>query len=383
MISSPKLNSPKLSYSPKLTSRETTHVNQINVGDFANLRDGSSKQTDGSSTSLNVADYKYQMNKTRFKGASNSVPHYNDKQDNVKKTVAQNDALLAAMSKNRKNRQQNPPIYVSKIEPKSASKSSFLLPTTVPHRNKFMDLLLADDSRPDAHSPGRSTPDSLPRISFGSPIPIQKQSYHDEEEQMTGEISIIVPKLPQLTKTQTQQSLGKISTFSGGSDTQHTEDEPIVIVTNEDGEVNAADTEQDGWESGYSSSSPRLSSLDSRAHALMTPMSSVTAGSVLLEIPNDHRSLTPFSTITNSTYLDHSRPASSFLDVPQFIGGHYDSHDTHRSRYLPECRPPVNKLPAIYSRNDESNDGGSEDHRFDFTPLPLQSVRTSDGEMSD
>ena len=116
-------------------------------------------------------------------------------------------------------------------------------------------------------------------------------------------------------------------------------------------------------------------------------MCSVTAGSVLLEIPSsDHRSLTPFSTITNSTNFDHSRPQSSFLDVPQFIGGgHYDPHDSHnRSRFYPESRPPLNKLPAIYSRNtNDSNDAGSEDHRFDFTPLPLQSIRTSDGELSD
>ena len=211
---SPKLNSPRLSYSPKLNSRETTHVNQINVADFANLREGSSRQqTDSSPANQNVPDYKYQMNKIRFKGASNSVPNYNDKQENIKKTVvAQNDALLSNLSsRNNKNKSRGgkPPIYVSKIEPKTAAaqKSNFLLPTTVPHRNKFMDLLLADTGRSDVSpSTARSSPDSLPRINFGSPTPLQKSSTADEDIP-PGEITIIVPKLPQLSKTETQQSL--------------------------------------------------------------------------------------------------------------------------------------------------------------------------------
>lgn len=404
MISSPKLNSPKLSYSPKLTSRETTHVNQINVGDFANLREGSSRQSDATSANQNVPDFKYQKNKIRFKGASNSVPNYNDKQENIKKTVvAQNDALLTNMSssgsssnRSKKSRAGKPPIYVSKIEPITAQKSpNFLLPTTVPHRNKFMDLLLGDTGRSDIST--RSSPDSLPRINFGSPTPLQKYpSTSTADDYMTGEISIIVPKLPHLNKTQTEQSLTDIDSkfsVSGASADHHTEDEPIVIVTNEDGVNTTHDhngdlTDRDGWESGYSSMSPRLSSLDSRAHAIMTPMSSITAGSVLLELPtSDHRSLTPFSTITNSTNFDHSRPQSSFLDVPQFIGAaagsHFDTHESHNRRFFPESRPPLNKLPAIYSRNTNDSTDCGEDQRFEFTPLPLQSIRTSDGELSD
>lgn len=384
-VSSPKStnSSPKVTYSPKLsTNRETTHVKQINVADFAKLhvQAGKSAETQANSS---VAEHQNRMSKVKFKGASNSVPSYNEKQENIKNTIAQNDALLATVKLPRKRRDHTP-MYVSKIEPKSPQASSFLLPTTVPQRNKFIDMLIGDNQANDLSSSPAS--DTFPRLHYGSPPPPPKR-HSDLDNEIAGEISIPVPRLPhlispraQLQPTVTADDDRKPTRQSTGhtESTQHTDDDPVVIVTNEDGVSITQNYELDreGWDSGFNSTTPRLS-IDSRAHAL-TPMSGLVGGSTTLDIPNDHRSLTPFSTITTSTYLDQSRPQSRFLDVPHFIG---DSHETSPRRFGLESRPSVTKLPAIYSRNDDTE--SMSERNFDFTPLPIQSVRTSDGEMSD
>lgn len=349
VTSSPGNANDKTQHSPKLNhQRETTQVKQINVADFAKLHVHASKPAEVQSTNTNVTDYQQRVNKIRFKGASNSVPNYNEKQENIKKTVAQNDALLTTAKQSIKRKDQGS-IYVSKIEPKSPPQSSFLLPNGSSHRNQFMDYLGGSDT--------------FPRISYGSPTPLNNVS----EDESLGDITIMVPKLPHLDCHRSlSHSSTEVEHKSESPETaQHTEDEPIVIVTNEEGKSK----EHDGWESGYSSITPRLS-VDSRAHAL-TPMSG-------LAIPNEHRSLTPFSMITNSTYLDHSRPQSTFLEVPHLTA---DLHDSGAKKFLIDLRHPVHKLPAIYSRNDDRE--AVDEHRIDFTPLPLQSVRTSDGEISD
>ena len=370
-VTSPIINTRKVSYSPKHSqNRETTHVKQINVADFAKLQVKTVKSPEATPTTANLADYQQRVNKVRFKGASNSVPNYNEKQDNIKKTVAQNDALLASSKQPTTNHKSQNPIHVRKIEPKSPSKAALLLPTTGQYRNQLMEMI-STDNRMDT-----SAPDVFPRMQYGSPTPLHNQ-YNGSDDEMSGEISIVVPKLPQLNRPRTEIPTATNEIEEPETNvTQPNKYEPVVIVTNDEvpRALKKSKQEREGWESGYNSMTPRLS-VDSRSHALITPTSGVIGGSAMLEIPNEHRSLTPFSTITNSTYLDHSRPQSTFLEVPHLAA---ECHDPNSRKLSLELRPSMGKLPAIFSKNDDT-----ESTRLDFTPLPLQSIRTSDGELSD
>ncbi|KAF6032832.1 hypothetical protein EB796_008877 [Bugula neritina] len=383
--SSPKPSSyHKLSSSPKSHNRDrgTTHINQINVADFAKLNVKVTKPTEPSPPNHNITDYQYRVSMVKFKGASNSVPNYNEKQENIKKTVAQNDALLSNTSKVRKKDVKS--MKVSRIEPIPPDRASLLVPTALPHGNKFMNLLIDDRKWDQMSNSSKSTLEStLPRLHYDSPTPFQRQGNGDDE--MAGEISIAVPQLPHLiannrttrqpsgSKKQTENNL-ETSNEQHVDTNLHIEEEPTVIITNEGGtHVNkeVADGTRDGWESGYQSITPRLS-VDSRSHAMMP------GAALHLDIPTEHRSMTPFSSITLSTYIDQSRPSSTHLDVPS---NGVDNSDSYSRKISLETRSSVSKLPAIHSRND--NYESMDDRTLYFTPLTIQSIRTPDPEISD
>lgn len=347
------------------------------MGDLAKLSESGLSKTPDTNTNVNqnIADYQYRLNKVRFKGAGNSVPSNDQRRQSI---ISQNDNLLSQMAAKGKHKAKDqegkPPMYVSKIEPKSQ-----LSPNTVPHRNKFMDMLILDANGGERSAV--STPQScmsLPRIHFGSPPPVSLMRDGDDEDM--GEITLIVPKLPHLqprTPSPSQLEVNLRSLSTDDTDTSKTDDDPVFVITNENGEdIKASEVpRRDDWESGYSSMSPRLS-IDSRPHAL-TPMSS--QGSLMLEVPApvtftpiDQRCTTP-----GSSYLElpGTRPQSSLID----FSGDYPGLESFPRKFATEARPPI--LPAIYSRNTVESD--MDEHRFEFTPLPIQSVRTSDGEISD
>lgn len=387
-----KTSSQKSSFSAKSTARETTPLRQVNIADFAQFDTGQKLTGSKSVSPSTAADY--QIHRVRTKSVNRrSVASVTDdgeddedcdeydnnndndsNDDNPTQTdlhVAPLDAAAPADVEVDRIA-KTPPIYQQIIteHPPPApvlahspllslrrtesvstiSESGYLLPLAYPRQHDNFITTLSRGDSVDSRISYATTPESLPRI-FGSPPPLRQASSDDSSDSYnTGEISIVVPRLPQLNIT-VQESADEgehhHDARSAACDTelsQHIDDEPIVIITNEEG---AHVKESDGRESGYSSMTPRLS-VDSMAHTL-SPMSCLTTGSIRLGIPGDHRSLTPNS--TSSSYLDvpHSRPQSSTFDTINLIAPDMLGDSGSKKLFL-EPKSPLQKLPAIESR---------------------------------
>lgn len=355
-----KASGQKSNTSAKNAVRETTPLRQVNMADFAQFS-VSRRLTGSKSVSPSGADH--HIHKLRTKSVNRrSVASVSedeneasdkDKDDDtdacrpdihvidttpyVIQQVIIEQPLLSPPSQ--------PLLPLRRTESISTiSDSTHLMPVAYPRQSNGFTLLSRGDSV-DSRISHATTPESLPRI-FGSPPPVH-QSSSDTDSYNNGEISIVVPRLPQLNVAAPDdgERHRDIRSMAGEAEIgQHVDDEPIVIVTDEDG---SHVKERDGRESGYSSMTPRLS-VDSMAHTL-SPMSCLMAGSAHLSIPSDHRSLTPYS--TSSSYLDvpHSRPQSSIFDTASLTLP-VDTAVVDSRKIFLEPRLTLQKLPAIESR---------------------------------